>query len=133
MSIHPFNCVQMTENKEKLSAVRINHCLPLVDGSGTGVTFRAVFTAFQLRLLTSPSCPHCSPQDDKYWARRRKNNVAAKRSRDARRLKENQIAIRASFLEKENAALRLEVADLRKELGRCKNVLAKYETRHGPL
>ncbi|XP_030592319.1 HLF transcription factor, PAR bZIP family member a [Archocentrus centrarchus] len=72
-------------------------------------------------------------KDDKYWARRRKNNVAAKRSRDARRLKENQIAIRASFLEKENAALRMEVADLRKELGRCKNVLAKYEARHGPL
>lgn len=74
-----------------------------------------------------------SEQDDKYWARRRKNNVAAKRSRDARRLKENQIAIRAGFLEKENAALRQEVADLRKELGRCKNVLAKYEARHGPL
>ncbi|KAM4598517.1 HLF transcription factor, PAR bZIP family member a isoform 2-T2 [Polymixia lowei] len=72
-------------------------------------------------------------KDDKYWARRRKNNVAAKRSRDARRLKENQIAIRASFLEKENAALRMEVADLRKELGRCKNVLVKYEARHGPM
>ncbi|XP_029363848.1 HLF transcription factor, PAR bZIP family member a [Echeneis naucrates] len=72
-------------------------------------------------------------KDDKYWARRRKNNVAAKRSRDARRLKENQIAIRAGFLEKENAALRMEVADLRKELGRCKNILAKYEARHGPL
>ncbi|NXO44605.1 HLF factor, partial [Locustella ochotensis] len=72
-------------------------------------------------------------KDDKYWARRRKNNMAAKRSRDARRLKENQIAIRASFLEKENSALRQEVADLRKELGKCKNVLAKYEARHGPL
>ncbi|XP_062388035.1 HLF transcription factor, PAR bZIP family member a [Sardina pilchardus] len=72
-------------------------------------------------------------KDDRYWARRRKNNVAAKRSRDARRLKENQIAIRAGFLEKENSALRLEVADLRKELGRCKNVLSKYEARHGPL
>ncbi|XP_072298769.1 HLF transcription factor, PAR bZIP family member a [Eucyclogobius newberryi] len=72
-------------------------------------------------------------KDDRYWARRRKNNVAAKRSRDARRLKENQIAIRASFLEKENGALRVEVADLRKELGRCKNVVAKYEARHGPL
>ncbi|XP_062846964.1 HLF transcription factor, PAR bZIP family member a [Trichomycterus rosablanca] len=70
-------------------------------------------------------------KDDKYWTRRRKNNVAAKRSRDARRLKENQIAIRASFLEKENAALRLEVAELRKELGRCRNVMAKYEARHG--
>ncbi|XP_042249493.1 HLF transcription factor, PAR bZIP family member a [Thunnus albacares] len=72
-------------------------------------------------------------KDDRYWARRRKNNVAAKRSRDARRLKENQIAIRAGFLEKENAALRMEVADLRKELGRCKNIVAKYEARHGPL
>ncbi|XP_068435028.1 HLF transcription factor, PAR bZIP family member a [Clinocottus analis] len=72
-------------------------------------------------------------KDDRYWARRRKNNVAAKRSRDARRLKENQIAIRASFLEKENHALRLEVAEIRKELGRCKNVVAKYEARHGPL
>uniref|UniRef100_A0A6I8NCT3 HLF transcription factor, PAR bZIP family member n=1 Tax=Ornithorhynchus anatinus TaxID=9258 RepID=A0A6I8NCT3_ORNAN len=72
-------------------------------------------------------------KDDKYWARRRKNNMAAKRSRDARRLKENQIAIRASFLEKENSALRHEVADLRKELGQCKSALAKYEARHGPL
>lgn len=72
-------------------------------------------------------------KDDRYWARRRKNNVAAKRSRDARRLKENQIAIRAGFLEKENTALRMEVADLRKELGRCKNIMAKYEARHGPL
>ncbi|XP_058877051.1 thyrotroph embryonic factor-like [Acipenser ruthenus] len=47
-------------------------------------------------------------KDDKYWSRRSKNNVAAKRSRDARRLKENQITVRAAFLEKENAALRAE-------------------------
>ncbi|XP_067286169.1 HLF transcription factor, PAR bZIP family member b isoform X1 [Pseudorasbora parva] len=77
--------------------------------------------------------PDDMKQDDKYWARRRKNNMAAKRSRDARRLKENQIAIRAGFLEKENSALRQEVADIRKELGRCKNILTKYEARHGPL
>ena len=78
-------------------------------------------------------CVCACEQDDRYWARRRKNNVAAKRSRDARRLKENQIAIRAGFLEKENTALKMEVADLRKELGRCKNTLAKYDARHGPL
>ncbi|XP_077359423.1 HLF transcription factor, PAR bZIP family member b isoform X2 [Festucalex cinctus] len=72
-------------------------------------------------------------KDDKYWARRRKNNMAAKRSRDARRLKENQIAIRAGFLEKENLALRQEVGELRKELGRTKSVLAKYEAQHGRL
>ncbi|XP_057682662.1 hepatic leukemia factor-like isoform X2 [Corythoichthys intestinalis] len=72
-------------------------------------------------------------KDDKYWARRRKNNMAAKRSRDARRLKENQIAIRAGFLEKENLALRQEVGELRKELGRTKTILAKYEAQHGRL
>ncbi|KAL4624852.1 thyrotroph embryonic factor-like [Arapaima gigas] len=72
-------------------------------------------------------------KDDKYWSRRYKNNEAAKRSRDARRLKENQISVRAAFLERENAALRQEVADMRKELGRCRNILHKYESRHGDL
>ncbi|XP_051927184.1 D site albumin promoter binding protein a [Hippocampus zosterae] len=72
-------------------------------------------------------------KDEKYWSRRVKNNEAAKRSRDARRLKENQISVRAAFLERENAALRLEVADMRKELGRCRNIINKYESRHGDL
>eukprot|EP00062_Callorhinchus_milii_P023182 gi/632981750/ref/XP_007907762.1/ PREDICTED: thyrotroph embryonic factor [Callorhinchus milii] len=72
-------------------------------------------------------------KDEKYWTRRKKNNVAAKRSRDARRLKENQITVRAAFLEKENAALRLEVAELRKVVSRCKSVISKYEAKHGAL
>ncbi|XP_037548668.1 D site albumin promoter binding protein a [Nematolebias whitei] len=72
-------------------------------------------------------------KDDKYWSRRLKNNEAAKRSRDARRLKENQISVRAAFLERENATLRQEVADMRKELGRCRNIINKYESRHGDL
>lgn len=110
---------------------------PIIDPAK--VVLSSACLLFFLSLSFFP--PHVSPtslassfeQDDKYWARRRKNNMAAKRSRDARRLKENQIAIRASFLEKENSALRLEVADLRKELGRTKNILAKYEAQHGPL
>ncbi|XP_071384324.1 TEF transcription factor, PAR bZIP family member a isoform X2 [Centroberyx affinis] len=72
-------------------------------------------------------------KDDKYWQRRKKNNVAAKRSRDARRLKENQITVRAAFLERENTALRTEVADLRKECGRFKNVVASYVAKFGQL
>ncbi|XP_030066298.1 thyrotroph embryonic factor [Microcaecilia unicolor] len=72
-------------------------------------------------------------KDEKYWTRRKKNNVAAKRSRDARRLKENQITIRAAFLEKENMALRFEVAELRKQVGKCKNVLSKYQSKYGLL
>ncbi|KAG7325932.1 hypothetical protein KOW79_010857 [Hemibagrus wyckioides] len=72
-------------------------------------------------------------KDEKYWVRRKKNNQAAKRSRDARRLKENQIAVRASFLERENAALRQEVAELRKNCSRCKKIMALYEAKYGPL
>ncbi|KAJ8251604.1 hypothetical protein GJAV_G00223130 [Gymnothorax javanicus] len=72
-------------------------------------------------------------KDDRYWERRKKNNMAAKRSRDARRLKENQITVRAAFLERENAALRQEVAELRKDCGRCKNLLSRYQAKYGPL
>ncbi|XP_023251319.1 thyrotroph embryonic factor-like isoform X2 [Seriola lalandi dorsalis] len=72
-------------------------------------------------------------KDDKYWQRRKKNNVAAKRSRDARRLKENQITVRAAFLERENAVLRSEVAELRKECGRFKNVVGRYEAKFGSI
>jgi len=45
-------------------------------------------------------------KDDKYWEKRGKNNIAARRSREARRLKENQIALRTAFLEKQNNGLK---------------------------
>ena len=54
-------------------------------------------------------------KDEAYWERRRKNNEAAKRSRDARRAKEDEIAIRAAFLEQENLKLRCEMVQLREE------------------
>ena len=54
-------------------------------------------------------------KDEKYWSRRKKNNVAAKRSRDARRVKENQIALRANFLESENQILRAKLEKVLKE------------------
>ncbi|XP_026816437.1 hepatic leukemia factor isoform X7 [Rhopalosiphum maidis] len=66
-------------------------------------------------------------KDEKYWARRRKNNMAAKRSRDARRMKENQIALRAGFLEKENMGLRQEMERLKKENLALRDRLSKFE------
>lgn len=54
-------------------------------------------------------------KDDKYWEKRVKNNVAARRSREARRLKENQIALRTAFLEKENATLKQQVEEVKAE------------------
>lgn len=69
-------------------------------------------------------------KDEHYWSRRNKNNVAAKRSREARRLKENQIAMRANFLEKENRALSIELAKCKGELGALKKRLTMYETQN---
>ncbi|CAF5195610.1 unnamed protein product, partial [Rotaria magnacalcarata] len=67
-------------------------------------------------------------KDEKYWARRRKNNLAAKRSRDARRMKENQIALRADFLERESDQLKKQVEDLKRENQKLKMKLLQYES-----
>ncbi|XP_025085432.1 thyrotroph embryonic factor-like [Pomacea canaliculata] len=66
-------------------------------------------------------------KDEKYWARRKKNNNAAKRSRDARRVKENQIALRASYLERENKCLRKEMEKIHHENAKLRERLRKYE------
>ncbi|CAF1127863.1 unnamed protein product [Adineta steineri] len=67
-------------------------------------------------------------KDEKYWARRRKNNLAAKRSRDARRMKENQIALRADFLERESDLLKKQLEDLKRENQKLKMKLIQYES-----
>jgi len=61
--------------------------------------------------------------------------VAARRSREARRLKENQIALRAAYLEKENKLLKQELEDVEflnsklvTERDILKMKLAKYES-----
>ncbi|XP_046422396.1 protein giant-like [Neodiprion fabricii] len=74
------------------------------------------------RTTKSPGLP-TSTMDDKdaaYWERRRKNNEAAKRSRDARRAKEDEIAIRAAFLEQENIKLKVELVALRNETAKLR-------------
>ncbi|CAG5126805.1 unnamed protein product [Candidula unifasciata] len=62
-------------------------------------------------------------KDDAYWDRRRKNNEAAKRSRDARRQKEEEIAMRAAYLEQENLKLRAQVAILKNETAKLHYML----------
>lgn len=69
-------------------------------------------------------------KDDRYWAKRNKNNIAAKRSREARRTKENQIALRTAFLEKENSVLKGELEKFVSENKELKTKLAKYEAVH---
>jgi len=74
-------------------------------------------------------------KDEKYWEKRGKNNVAARRSREARRLKENQIALRTAYLERQNATLKAAFEDINaknEKLEQEKKLLIerleKYET-----
>lgn len=66
-------------------------------------------------------------KDEKYWARRKKNNVAAKRSRDTRRFKENQIVIAATYLEHENETLRNQLEEYKKLTTQLQTRLSRYE------
>lgn len=63
----------------------------------------------------SQSSQNAGNSDPAYWEKRRKNNEAAKRSRDARRAKEDEIAIRCAFLEQENIQLKFRIAALESE------------------
>ncbi|XP_043257544.1 protein giant-like [Colletes gigas] len=74
------------------------------------------------RVTKSPVLPTSTvdEKDAAYWERRRKNNEAAKRSRDARRAKEDEIAIRAAFLEQENMKLKYELVALRNETAKLR-------------
>ena len=72
-------------------------------------------------------------KNNKYWAKRYKNNEAAKRSREARRLKENQRAMRARLLEEENNALKGEVDVLKKENSDLKQMMMALEEKFNKI
>ena len=109
---------------------------PLVENSGSSQSLsslrlsalfasrrRRAASVTDLKALEEPSRKKVKPvpdekKDGAYWERRRKNNDAAKRSRDARRMKEEEIAIRAVYLEQDNMKLRAEVSILKSELAR---------------
>lgn len=61
--------------------------------------------------------------DPTYWEKRKKNNEAAKRSRDARRAKEDEIAVRCAFLERENLNLKFKLATVESERKRLHSML----------
>lgn len=61
-------------------------------------------------------------QDPEYLEKRRKNNQAAKRSRDSRRYKQDEVAIRATFLESENIMLRYKVKSEIEDLERLRKM-----------
>lgn len=89
--------------------------------SATDVSSTLCCTHNNPRKQPGPTPDH--QKDASYWERRRRNNDAAKRSRDARRAKEDEIAARVELLEQENLTLRLEVAALKTETARLKGLL----------
>lgn len=60
-------------------------------------------------------------KDNAYYERRRKNNAAAKKSRDRRRIKEDEIAIRAAYLERENMELKIELSTIKRQIAQYVN------------
>ena len=53
----------------------------------------------------------------------RKNNLAAKKSRDTRRMRENQLRLRVLFLENANKVLREQMERKDQEAGKMRSVL----------
>lgn len=64
-----------------------------------------------------------SDKDDKYWERRKRNNLAAKRSREAKRLREIETTKKTLALEKENANLKNQVRKLKAAIKRAEKRL----------
>ncbi|XP_046660516.1 D site-binding protein [Homalodisca vitripennis] len=64
-------------------------------------------------------------KDERYYERRKRNNQAAKKSRDARRIREDQIAMRAMHLEHENAMLTAQNITLREEIQTLRQLILK--------
>ncbi|GFO29080.1 nuclear factor interleukin-3-regulated protein [Plakobranchus ocellatus] len=56
-------------------------------------------------------------KDDKYWEKRKRNNMAAKRSRENKRVLENDIRQKVTCLEENNAMLRKELALMKSRFG----------------
>ena len=71
------------------------------------------------RASSNPS----TGRDEKYWERRKRNNLAAKRSREAKRAREIAVAKKTSTLEKENNTLRRQVQRLKAAISKAEKKL----------
>ena len=66
----------------------------------------------------------CGDRDEKYWERRRKNNIAAKKSRDARKIRENQLKVKVNCLQNANQVLRDQVERDKQEINQMKHKMS---------
>ena len=88
------------------------------------IDFGIATSVCQKKIRVRKAKTEVEVKDERYWERRNKNTLAAKRSRDAKREKELKAEQRIQSLEIENTRLRLELSCLREEnedLKRCFN------------
>lgn len=101
-----------------------NHALQSFDFPLMELNRVGMFPGFLHRRARGEKRPIPDAQKDaKYYERRKRNNEAAKKSRDARKIREDRIAFRAALLEQENSILRAQVLALRDELQTVRQLL----------
>lgn len=83
----------------------------------------------QKKKLPTPIPKEC--KDEAYWERRKRNNESAKRSRELRRIKEQQTTLRVLYLEQENLQLRTELGMLRSEVDKLRQLLYVTNKQQG--
>lgn len=114
---------------------------------------QAMFCSSFLRRPRGEKRPIPEEQkDEKYFERRKRNNEAAKKSRDARKMREDrvrnklkirlkietfknlsqQIALRAAILEQENSILRAQTIALREEVCTLRQILCNSRALTSP-
>lgn len=109
-SLHP-QCAQVEvkiENPENEE-----HPISLSTKEGKSNSF---VSNTQIRVSNPKSDTKIVDKDERYLQRRLKNNLAAKRSRDNRKRREDTIALRASYLERTNLILQSQIIALKKEI-----------------
>jgi hypothetical protein len=108
--------IAMTSGARKLAPLKgfISNDLDVALTSPIGTPGPLGIGAQQQRRSRSEKRPiPDTEKDGKYFERRNRNNLAAKKSRDSRKQREDQIACRAQWFERENAILRAQVQTLR--------------------
>ena len=88
-----------------------DHGSPPFSGSSSAYT--------KTDLSVSDDKINSSSKDQGYWEKRRKNNEAARRSRNVRKAKEQETALRAEFLEKENERIKMQLSLMTSHIVSC--------------
>ncbi|XP_061403060.1 protein giant-like [Musca vetustissima] len=118
-SIHEGSSSSNSENEERQQCEESSDCDSNSD-SQSSVTQTASASApnssANVNTQNSVSTSGGIVKDAAYYERRRKNYAAAKKSHDRRRIKEDEIAIRAAYLERQNIELLCQIDALKAQL-----------------